>query len=234
MLLKEWAGVAKQQHLKEAIKLLSAARRERYMRCTDQKNNGLRQHFNEQERYLFFKSVNEKSHFLIFKIMEQTNLRIGDAVKVKLQDINFNDHTLTCFVTKWKRTQRYSLPANLYQELDAYIRANTQQIGSCGGFLFPGEKGGHLEPNYMRKVFHGLTLKTGLNRIYGAAKDGRQLWQFNTTSLRKTGIMKVKEAVKDPFKLKAWTGHKSLKSLEYYVNESRDDVNQKLDYIFDD
>ena len=162
-------------------------------------NKGFRQDELEQ----FLKGIENPKYRILFSYQAYVGLRIGEAVKIRLEDINQATRELQVFTEKARVLNTMIIPLALFNETSEYLKANEFQISSAQGYLFYADKqASHtkrtepwLELNYVRKVFRSYIRLAGLDEVYGQSeerngREARRLHRLTTHSLRHFAITK--------------------------------------------
>lgn len=113
-------------------------------------SNGLNRGFSEEELQTFLDVVDNESFRLCFQIQAYLGLRISEAVKVNLEDINFRKRTLRVYSPKTGTINFQYLHNKIREILRERVRSDKQNIVEHGGFLlYPkrssGSKRNHLD-----------------------------------------------------------------------------------------
>ena len=130
---------------------------------------------------------NEKLR-LVLKYEGIEGPRGEDAVKLKLNDLNFKEHKVTIYNTKAKRF--YSIPLNVKfeEELTGFINRHKKEINEHNGFIFfssnPVQKREYLSEKYLRNLVVGKLKELGLEEEYAISSNGRHLNKYGLHSLR--------------------------------------------------
>lgn len=159
--------------------------------------------FRQEELELFFKVIENPKFRLLFSYQAYLGLRIGEAVKIRREDINLDTRELRVFTEKARVLNSMIIPLALFNETMQYLQENEAQIMSAQGYLFFADKekshAKRIEPwlelNYVRKVFRGYIKLAGLDEIYGQSeenngREARHLHRLTTHSLRHFAITK--------------------------------------------
>jgi integrase len=197
---------AKVRHLKELIL-------HHYIKAYNIKSNQIPRYgtlnkgFRQEELDKFLAAVDNPKFRLFFSYQAYLGLRIGEAVKIRLEDINQATRELKVFTEKARVLNTMIIPLPFFNETLEYVKANEAQIGSAQGYLFYANKeASHakrtdpwLELNYVRKVFRSYIRLAGLDEVYGQSeeRDGRgirHLHRLTTHSLRHYAITKFSKA----------------------------------------
>lgn len=111
-----------------------------------------------------------------------------DTVRIKVEDIDFDNHLVK--ILNRKRGRWYEIPLNrdLERELQSFILKNLKQIHLHNGFVFFSEnfkqKRDHLSQKYLKTLVYRALQKLGLNKVYAQSVDGRDLYLYSLHSLR--------------------------------------------------
>lgn len=161
--------------------------------------------FNSQEldAFLSIARQSNRKFFLLFWSMSSIGLRIGEAIRIRLSDINQSTREIKILSEKTHVPNLLIIPLPLFNELKDYINENKASIDRAQGYVFFADKetshAKRLEPwleqNYVRKVFRSYLGLAGLDEVYGESDETRgrsvrHLHRLTTHSLRHHAITK--------------------------------------------
>ncbi len=185
-------------NLVKAIGILSTARKSRFLRSRNPKYGSMNKGFTEEELERFFGVVDCPRMRLLFSFQAILGLRIGEAVRISVKDLNLRTRELRIFTEKSGKTDYLRVPEALFDSTLAYIGAYEREISSCAGFLFfslePGNRlkkpAPHFTTHTVRKAFHEYVKKAGLEEVYGYSVGARPkpLFRLSPHSLRHYAI----------------------------------------------
>lgn len=184
--------------LVSAITVLSEARKRRFLRSKKPKYGSMNKGFTEEELERFFRFVDEPRFRLLFSYQAALGLRIGEAIRLNVKDINLKTKELRIFTEKSGKTDFLLIPDKLFESTLEYIAAYEQDIVAAKGYLFfslhPGHRTQdtvpHLTTATVREYFMGVARTAGLEEVYGYryGKTANQLHRLTTHSLRHFAI----------------------------------------------
>ncbi len=193
----EWLGrYLPKQRLVRAIEILSEARKRRFLRRRIPKYGTMNKGFTEQELIRFLNAVEDPRMALLFTFQAVLGLRIGEAVKLHVKDLNLETRDLKIDNQKGSRADSLPIPPQLFEQMLKYISDYEDAIAKAKGHLFWAETFPdrnpcpYLDKNYVRNVFRQTIRKLKLDETYGLA-DGsipKQLHRLTTHSLRHYAI----------------------------------------------
>lgn len=180
----------------KSITVLSDARKRRYLRSRHPKYGSMNKGFTDEELVRFFKFMDEPRFRLIFTYQAVLGLRIGEAVRVHLRDINLKTKDLRIDTEKGKRVDYLPIPQQLFDQTLEYIRDYEDEIVAHQGYLFWAEhypeknKCPHISSGVTREVFMRVVKKAKLEETYGVSegKSPKFLHRLTTHSLRHYAI----------------------------------------------
>lgn len=120
-----------------------------------------------------------------------------DTIRIKVDDIDFDNHVVK--ILNRKRGRWYEIPLNpdLEKELQSFILKNLRLIQLHNGFVFFSEnfkqQRDHLSQKYMKNLVYEVLKKLGLNKVYARSNDGRNLYLYSLHSLRGHAATRVDE-----------------------------------------
>jgi integrase/recombinase XerD len=158
-----------------------------------------------REVKLFLGSVRNIKHLAILTLMYSAGLRVGEVVKLKVDDIDSDRNVIHIRGGKGRK-DRYSLLSTVALEvLRMYVRLYRPQE-----WLFPGErKGRHITIRTVQKVVEQTRERAGIRKA------------FSSHTLRHSFATHLLESGTDLRYIQELLGHKSSKTTEvYYAQRS--------------
>lgn len=181
----------------------------------------------------FFDSIDHYTHKLMFQVIYELGCRVGEFVRIQIKHLDFGRHTVffPAENTKTKYSRTSHLPAGVMNEVRSLLKQKgvlskrDEKVLKPEAYMFyPGKNGHHhYTENRIRQVFQGYIRKTGLQKVYGRDKQGRQLQMFTVHSLRHSHIMHytVEYELSLPIVQKQ-VGHRNLKTTSVYLSASQE------------
>ena len=165
---------------------------------------------NEINDFLFGlrRNKNAPRDVFLFLLGINTGLRMSDLVKLRKKDIV---HSKNPTIVEQKTGKKRTLYLGSLQDL---IKDYTKHLAE-DDYLFPSDKGGHLEVNTVYQMFQKV-----------AALLGRQ--DIGTHTLRKTFGYHYYKRTKDIATLMEIFGHSSEKITKRYIGINEDEISSTL------
>lgn len=176
-------------------------------KCKTPKYGSITKGFTDEELHDFLSSIEIPKYHLLFNFQATMGLRVGEAVKVNLNDINQKTRELNIWSEKRKRPDYLTITLDLYDETLSYMKTFESEIAEAQGYLFfkdnlhySKRKEAWLEKNYVRKVFTHYIAKAKIeNQDYGTSDESngnitRTLHRLTTHSLRHYAITRFSRA----------------------------------------
>jgi integrase len=111
-----------------------------------------------QRRYL-----KDLSGYMAIVLLARCGLRIGEPLRLKLNDYRFDDKTIYIEKTKFKKDRLIPLPASVAVELENYLAARRGLLGNVvNDYLLANYAARGLNDNRVRLVFHRAVSDIGL------------------------------------------------------------------------
>ena len=111
-----------------------------------------------QRRYL-----KDLSGYMAIVLLARCGLRIGEPLRLKLNDYRFDEKTIYIEKTKFKKDRLIPLPQSVAIELENYLAARRYlPAGSDNKYLLANSTGKGLTDNRVRTVFHRAVSDIGL------------------------------------------------------------------------
>jgi integrase len=186
------------RNLVKAITILSEARKSRFLRSKKPKYGSMCKGFNDQELEAFFNVIDDPKMHMLFSFQAVMGLRIGEAIRVNIKDINLRTRELRIFTEKSKKTDFMLIPIQFFDRVINYINSYEKDIAEAKGYLFfsfaPGRRTPDTESHIMthtaREAFRKYINRAKLEEIYGYTNSAkpRPLYRLSSHSLRHYAI----------------------------------------------
>lgn len=148
--------------------------------------------------------------FLLYSMLYRLGLRIGEAISINIQDIDFEKQILNIH-GKGRRERKLPLLPDLMDILEKWLVYRTKLYGANHlDALFISKKGNRLSIRTAQDNFQKIVTKAGPFSIE----------KVTPHSLRHAFATHAIEGEQDIFVLKAILGHASTKSTEIYLHPS--------------
>lgn len=193
--------------------------------------------FNEQELEVFLKAIDNPKYKLIFKFQAYLGLRIGEAVKVNLKNVNLQTREIIVHTEKARVINTLILPIPLYQELLLYLEENKDAITRADGYIFYADKSKsrtpdlHLNVAYVRKVFRQISEQVNLDEVYAESDETepsrtpRHLHRLTTHSLRHFAITTFSKKTNGNLVLTSrYARHQNPNTTLTYINSDKSEL----------
>jgi len=248
-LSKKWPEIRKQleflganlpkARLVNAITMLSDARKRRFLRSRRPKYGSMNKSFTEKELERFFRFVDEPRFKLLFSYQAVLGLRVGEAVRISVKDINLRNKELRIFTEKSGKTDFLLIPDELFESTLGYISAYEGEIMQAEGYLFFSLRAGNRRPNTqphiqtttVRDYFLKVTAKAGLDEYYGYryGKRANPLRRLSTHSLRHFAITEFcKKNNGNVMLASRFARHTNLQTTQTYIHVERDELYRSI------
>lgn len=164
---------------------------------------------------------NSRQFEICFKLMAYLGLRVSDATKLKLENLNKSLTEVTYMDTKTKVIQNKMIPPFFRIELQEYIDRYRHRF--IDDFLFPPlhnriSKNPHLQPSTFRNFFMKFRRKYGFDKPYHVCNNGQRLYRISTHTLKHFCLFSVYEASgHDMSFVKTFSGHKDMRHTIRYI-----------------
>lgn len=222
-------------NLVKAITILSEARKSRFLRRRTPKYGSMNKGFTDEELGRFFGVIDDPKAHLLFSFQAILGLRIGEAVRISIKDINLKTRELRIFTEKSGKTDYLLIPQQLFDTTIKYIAAYEQDIAKARGFLFFSFNAGNRKPeteNHItsetaRDLFHDYTKRAKLDEIYGYSVGSRPkpLYRLSPHSLRHYAITNFCRKNGGNVMLAAkFARHSNLQTTQIYLHVEKDEL----------
>jgi len=188
-----------------------------------------------EELNLFFDSIDNYKHKLMFQVIFELGCRVGEFVRIQIKHINFNRSEI--FIpaenTKTRHARSSFLPKGLTNEIKSMLKQKglinkrDEKIKNPQAYVFhPGKRWNkHYSENRIRQIFQKYVYKAGIQQVYGQDKKGRNLKMFTCHSLRHSHLTTYIIDKKLPLPIvQKQVGHRSLKTTSIYLQPSSEKI----------
>ena len=210
------------------------------------KYGSLNKCFTGQEVQMFFRTIDNPKLRLLFSYQAQLGLRIGEAVRLNIKDIDFQTRELTIKSEKSNILDTLIIPVPLFRLTLEYIKPNNRQIESSAGYLFFKEEGKYserneqyLSKNYVRNRFRFYVRRAGLDKVYDSSDETnydrtpRSLHRLTTHSLRHYAITSFSKQTNDNIILTAkFARHRATAVTLTYISTTKQELYKEIDKTF--
>ena len=233
--------------IRELRKTIDAYYKHRFdIRNKVPKYGSLNKGFTDEELRALFFVVDRPKFRLLFSFMGYLGLRVGEAVKVNVADIDFKTRELRLRSEKTKKLDLLIIPLGLFQQTQAYAEEHGIEIAKAQGYLFfkdsnkEAREEPYLESNYVRKVFRGYMQEAGLNEVYDTSEESmegrstRKLHLLTTHSLRHHAITTFYNQTKNWLLTSKFARHLEPSTTTTYIHQDQTELYAQIDKIFSD
>jgi integrase len=184
------------QRLIRALTILSDERKRRFLRRKMPKYGSMNKGFTDKELVRFMNALEDDKTVLMFSYQAVLGLRIGEAVRIHIKDLNLNKKELRIDTEKGKRTDYLPIPQQLFDKTLNFITQNERDIASHQGFIFWSEyypernDCPHIHTNYARTLFLKAVKRAGIDETYAVSigQTPKLLHRLTPHSLRHYAI----------------------------------------------
>jgi len=160
-------------------------------------------------------------HMVIIKAMLYTGVRVGELVKIKIDDVELNKCQIRINDGKGKKDRIVPFPAGFKEVLALYIKSikkNKKKVE----YLFESNWNKPYSERGIRKILMTYTKQANMNHTITPHK----LRHFLFTWMKKQGI--------DDALIQPYSGHESRQSLEIYSKLSITDAQKTYNKVIND
>lgn len=172
----------------------------------------------QDELKTIFSGISNFKHKVIIKLIYSAGLRAGEAVKLKLEDIDHHRKLIHIKSAKGRKDRYTILSENIMESLELYLKTYQPKT-----WLFPGRpEDNHLSTRSVEKIFERAVQATGIKK------------DVSVHSLRHSFATHLLENGVDLRYIQKLLGHKSSKTTELYTHVSNKDlanISSPLDVI---
>lgn len=173
----------------------------------------------EQELERFLEEVKDQRHKLICSFAMYMGLRRSEIARIRLEDIDFFNQTLT--LPKQKNGdmgEKMPIPKPLIKKIERFMQEDKFRLKN--GFLFSSRKSksGHIAPDSIKLMVSRIRKKAGLDKVYRIGKNEAKFRCFSFHSLRHHYGTEIYNKTKDIHLTQIMLRHKSINNTLIYVH----------------
>lgn len=156
----------------------------------------------------------------LFRILYGCGLRISEALRLKLKDIDLDQGTLYIRNTKFGKERKVPMVDSLTTRCRLYIK-NNFPLGSSDTFLFPSPFGGPYKDSTIYKLFRDIIWKAGISHSGKGPRIHDIRHSFAVHCLKKWVLNEEDITNLLPY-LSAYLGHVDLRGTQRYLRLTAD------------
>lgn len=157
---------------------------------------------------------------LLFRMLYGCGLRISEALKLKLDDVDLKQGTLFIRDAKLGKERIVPMAQSLTDHCRLYA-ANVHKYESCNTFFFPSPFGGGYEESTIYKLFRNVLWKAGISHSGKGPRLHDIRHSFSVHCLKKWVLNKADITNLLPY-LSAYLGHVDLRGTQHYLRLTAD------------
>ena len=165
-----------------------------------------------EEVRMIISRIHSYDYRLLLNLTYQCGLRISEAVRIKIADINRELMTITVRQSKGNKDRSIPLPEKLYQELREYWKTHQNRQ-----LLFPSRSTRQADFNRMTTL-NPISVQTLRSALKSALKETRIPKHVTCHTLRHSYATHLLEAGVSIIIIKDLLGHESLRATMVYVH----------------
>ncbi len=234
------------QQFKQLKKIVHRQFLKKFAKNQPPKYGSLNKGFTEQEVQSFFRTLDNLKLRLLFSYQAFLGLRIGEAVKLNIKNIDFQTRELSIKSEKSHTLDTLIIPIPLFKLTLEYIKSNKTQIEISQGYLFfkdeakySGRDEPYLSKDYVRNSFRYYVQKAGIDEVYDSSDESnysrtpRRLHRLTTHSLRHYAITNfAKQTNGNVILTSKFARHRATEVTLTYINISKQDLYKEIDNTF--
>jgi len=213
----------------------------KFHRLRTPKYGSINKGFTEEQLQRFFRSIGDQKFRLLFGYQAQLGLRIGEAVRLNVKQIDFESRELTLRTEKSRQLDTLRIPVPLFKETLEFAQLHSDEIERARGYIFFKEatksqrSEPYLEPNYARNMFRFYLKLSGLDEVYDISDEqqgrrARKLHRLTTHSLRHYAITRFAKNTNGNLILTSrFARHVDPSTTSIYISTSKQEVYDVID-----
>ena len=216
----------------------------RFKRSRIPKYGNLNKGFTDYELQKFFKVIDNDKFRLLFSYQAQLGLRIGEAVKLNIKDINLQTRELTLKTEKARVIDTLLIPVQLFKQTLDFLNSNIKQIEKAQGYIFfkdcsSASKLPYLKMDYVRNRFRYYVEQADIDQVYDISDESyqnhvpRRLHRLTTHSLRHYAITSFSKQTNGNIVLTSrFARHADTSTTMVYVSTKKEELYKEIDNTF--
>ena len=213
----------------------------RFKRSRMPKYGNLNKGFTEYELQRFFKAIDSDKFRILFSYQAQLGLRIGEAVKLNVKNINFQTRELTLKTEKARIIDTLRIPLQLFKQTLELIKSNEKRIKQSDGYIFFKDRNSssklpYLKMDYVRNRFRHYIELADIDQVYDISDESyeshvpRRLHRLTTHSLRHYAITSFSKQTNGNIVLTSrFARHSKPDTTMTYINTRKEELYAELD-----
>jgi integrase/recombinase XerD len=154
---------------------------------------------------------------MLVRLLWCCGLRIGEAVSLRVGDVDLADNVITVHKAKHNRTRLVPMSASLAAHARHYVAAVGLVPEDQGAWFFPSPRGGGYNPQSATAQIQALMLEAGVTTASGGAPRAHDLrHSYAVAALATMQATGVDVYAALPL-LATYMGHSDIVSAEYYL-----------------
>jgi integrase len=105
--------------------------------------------------------------YTVLLILYATGMRIGEALRLRLQDVDLESGTLLVRDSKFFKSRVVPISASLAEAIRKYLLERLKAAASPEAFLFLNHRSRPYSPDKFAQIFRGLQVTAGIPRVPG-------------------------------------------------------------------
>mgnify|MGYP001948626655 CR=1 FL=1 len=152
--------------------------------------------------------IRNPKHHLLIELLYSSGLRVSEAVKLKIDDLDFDEHMGRVISGKGKKDRNIILSKRLVENVQEYVATRKRE----SEYLFTGNNNKHLSVRMAQKIVSEMAQKAGIKkRVFCHA-----LRSSFATHLLEDGV--------DIRYIQSLLGHSSISTTERYTKVSTEQL----------
>ncbi len=189
----------------------------------------------------FFRAIENDKFKLLFSYQAQLGLRIGEAVKLNVKDINVQIRELTLKTEKARIIDTLLVPMQLFKQTLDFIAKNEASVKASNGYVFFKDCGSasrlpYLKNDYVRNRFRFYVELADIDQVYDISDESyqshvpRRLHRLTTHSLRHYAITHFSKQTNGNVVLTSrFARHADPSTTMVYISTKKEELYKELD-----
>ncbi|MFH1256992.1 MAG: site-specific integrase [Candidatus Diapherotrites archaeon] len=176
-------------------------------------------------------------------LMLTGGFRVGEVVKIRLQDCDFERGVISLLTEKAELPSDQPMPQIALECIQMYAERYKEEIKQANGFLFfslnPFQKRERISVDHLRNFFGKCRQKAGLTNIYAEAFTPshenpckKKLFKLSTHSFRRTYLTRLYQFCKQKELVKVLARHKKEDTTDQYIFFSHQEQLELVNKVF--
>ena len=172
-------------------------------------------------------SLRPKAVYTALLILYGTGLRIGEALRLRLRDVDLEGRTLVIHDTKFFKSRVVPISASLSEAIGGYLNERLKATSSPKAFLFLNHRSGRYSTDKFAEIFHGFLVTAEVR--WTSEQHRPRVYDIRHTFAHRCVLRWYREGAELQAKLPllaTYMGHVSVLSTQQYLKATPESLRE--------